>query len=120
MFKVLVCGGREYQKKLFVHEFLDELKTKQEAALNPITHIIHGGAQGVDDFAGLWGDRRGICVVTVYAQWTFYGNRAGPIRNKRMLQLRPSLVVAFPGGTGTKHMMQIAAEQQFPVIKAGW
>ena len=39
------------------------------------------------------------------------GKRAGPLRNQRMLdEGKPDLVVAFPGGGGTKDMVRRAVK----------
>jgi len=39
-------------------------------------------------------------------EWDELGKKAGPLRNQRMLdEGKPDLVVAFPGGGGTKDMV---------------
>ena len=42
------------------------------------------------------------------ADWTKHGKAAGPIRNQKMLDECPDLVVAFPGGKGTADMVRRA------------
>jgi hypothetical protein len=49
--------------------------------------------------------------------WKRYGNAAGPIRNQRMLEWGPDLVVAFAGGTGTAGMVALARAAGVPVIE---
>jgi hypothetical protein len=45
------------------------------------------------------------------ADWNTHGRAAGPIRNQRMLdEVKPELVVAFPGGRGTADMVRRARE----------
>jgi hypothetical protein len=40
------------------------------------------------------------------ADWGAHGKAAGHIRNTQMLvEARPALVVAFPGGAGTRNMI---------------
>jgi len=78
-------------------------------AETPITHLIQGGADGVDKFAGGWAAfKPGIVRYVCHAEWDKYGRMAGPIRNCRMLEWKPDLVVAFPGGAGTANMVKQA------------
>ena len=79
--------------------------------------VIEGGARGADRLARLWARARGIHVATVDALWDYYDNGAGPIRNQAMLQLRPDVVVAFPGGTGTADMVKRAKAAGIQVIE---
>jgi len=45
------------------------------------------------------------------ADWSRHGKSAGPIRNRQMLiEGRPDIVVAFPGGKGTANMIKQAVE----------
>jgi hypothetical protein len=101
--KVIVCGGRDYADKQRVESVLDEIHAK-----TPITELIQGGADGADRLAFGWACRaRGISnIVTHHAEWEKYGRRAGPIRNALMLEDKPDLVIAFPGGRGTANMIK--------------
>lgn len=72
--------------------------------------MAQGGATGADALARRWARWRGVWCVPYEADWNRYGKAAGPIRNERMLaDFRPDLVVAFPGGRGTAHMVDIAS-----------
>jgi len=101
--KVLVCGGRYYEDRTTLYRILDEVD-----ATYSITHLVHGGAKGADKLAGQWAAERGIMCLEVAAEWQKHGNRAGPLRNAKMLLLEPGLVVAFPGGAGTADMVRRA------------
>lgn len=105
--RVIVCGGRDYQDQDHVYQMLNELN-----AGSPITFLFHGNAKGADHLADLWGHRaklrQDIKIVPVPAKWKKYGSAAGPIRNKAMLGHGINLVVAFPGGRGTKNMIKQA------------
>ena len=80
--------------------------------LGPVARLGHGCATGADTLAGEWASLRSVPVSTFKAQWEKYGNTAGIKRNISMLAaFRPTLVIAFPGGTGTAHMVQIAREK---------
>jgi hypothetical protein len=51
------------------------------------------------------------------AEWKKYGPAAGPIRNQRMLDWGPDLVVAFSGGKGTADMVRRARAAGVEVIE---
>jgi hypothetical protein len=105
MSELLVCGGREYTERVFLFEKLDEFHERC-----PVSHLIHGGARGADTLAHQWALSREIPRITVHpAQWGRHGKRAGPIRNMAMLNSHPGVaVMAFPGGKGTQHMINLA------------
>ncbi len=104
--RLLVCGGRDFTNFEGLNEELTWL-----AGLHPITVIIHGGAQGADKLAGEWARLARIPVEIYPADWDKHGRAAGPLRNKRMIiEGKPELVLAFPGGRGTANMVQQARE----------
>lgn len=74
------------------------------------TVLIHGAASGVDTMGGEWADSRGVEVAAKPANWKRYGRAAGPIRNRAMLKESPDLLVAFPGNSGTRDMVEAAKE----------
>ena len=107
--KVLVCGGRDFDNFSFLSDELDKIG---------ITHLIHGGAEGADTLAGEWAYMNNIICTRYPALWHIYGKSAGPMRNQQMLDHgRPDLVVAFPGGKGTAHMVSIAKKANVKVIE---
>ena len=98
---VLVCGGRQYNRKDWLYKALDQLH-----AVSPINRIIHGGANGADTLADNWAQENNVSVTVFPADWNSYGYTAGPRRNKEMLSIgRPNVVLAFPGGRGTQDMI---------------
>jgi hypothetical protein len=99
--KVLVTGGRGFSNRTLLFASLDSLH-----ADHAFTMIIHGGASGADRLAGEWAASRGIPVEVYPADWQKYGRAAGPIRNQRMIDRKPDMVVAFPGGRGTADMVR--------------
>ena len=109
--RVLVCGGRDYANRELVFEILDAAHH-----YNPIELLIHGAAPGADNIAGKWADERLVPTQEFPADWKAHGRSAGPIRNKQMLETgRPHLVIAFPGGRGTKNMIDQARARNVPV-----
>ena len=67
--------------------------------------------------AGAWAEAQGISHEVFKADWDGLGAKAGPIRNRQMLEEgRPDLVVAFPGRSGTDHMKRSAQAAGIEVI----
>lgn len=110
--KVLVCGGRDFSDKELVFRTLDNL-SEEECT---ITEIVTGGARGADSLAIRWSGSRGVRSIVYPAQWKVHGKSAGPIRNRHMLvKEKPHLVVAFPGGAGTRNMTVLAMQHSTEV-----
>lgn len=91
--KVLVCGSRKLAGYDAVHTVLANLL--EDRGFEVFT-VIHGAAQGADTLAGIADHNLGLEVVSVPAEWEKYGKKAGPIRNQKMLDMKPGLVLAFP------------------------
>jgi len=125
--RVLVCGGRSYADKAKVYNTLDALceqrgmKGDEDACGNWMPkdiRIIHGGATGADALADDWAVVNWVPVDEFKADWARDGKAAGPLRNQRMLvDGRPDLVVAFPGGRGTADMVRRARAAGVEVIE---
>jgi len=110
---VLVCGGRDYRDDILMVKTLDKINHGW-----PITKLIHGGANGADELAGVWAKSKAIRVQEFRANWTRYGKAAGPMRNQRMIdEGQPKMVVAFPGGSGTADMISRAEKAGVPVVR---
>ena len=128
--KVLVCGGRSYRDRVYAFSVLDRLHAKYG-----FTCVVHGGAGavveetasqpeytiGADLLAGEWAKARGLEVrayPVTQAEWDQYGLSAGPRRNGLMLEKEsPELVVAFPGGRGTRNMTNKARWAHVKVVE---
>ena len=115
MLKVLVCGGRDFLDRSAVYAELNKLKSEVGDLF-----IIQGGARGADYLAGRWAIENGSAMAKIDANWLVYGKAAGPIRNTWMLELRPDLVLAFPGGVGTEGMIKSAEKVGVLTRKVGW
>lgn len=111
--RVLVCGGRDFDNRAFVWTHLDRIH-----ADSPITALMQGGARGVDRLASEWAaSKPDIQRFVCKADWAKHKKAAGPIRNARMLEWKPEIVVAFPGGNGTADMVRRAKAAAIPVIE---
>jgi hypothetical protein len=109
--KVLVTGGRGLSNCTLLFATLDHLH-----ADHAFTTLIHGGASGADRLAGEWATSRGIPVEDYPADWQRYGLAAGPIRNQQMLDEKPDMVVAFPGGRGTADMVRRVRQARIELV----
>lgn len=115
--RVLICGGRDYQDEKRVAQ---SLKNFQTYTGKTVTLIIAGGASGADFLATKVAKEQGIPWVEMPANWDKFGKAAGSMRNKAMLDLlKPDVVMAFPGGAGTRNMCIQAKAAKVSVLKLG-
>lgn len=111
--RVLICGGRDYCDAKRIWSVLDHYLTQAD----DFETVIHGAARGADSIAGEWAVARSVPVQAYPADWTL-GNSAGPARNAQMLREgKPTLVIAFPGGWGTRDMTHRAKRAGLPVLE---
>lgn len=110
--KLLVTGGRDFADRAFVFECLDRVDRKHTVML-----LVHGACPtGADRWADEWAQARGVTRMPFPAQWKELGDKAGPIRNQRMLDITaPEAAVAFPGGRGTGDMLRRLERAGVPV-----
>ena len=115
--RVLVCGGREFDNLDLFLTSMDDISTRLNFNnKQPIT-IIEGGARGADFMARCYAKYCGWELKEVKADWKKYGNAAGPLRNQQMLdEEEPDVVIAFPGGNGTRDMIDKARKAGIKVI----
>lgn len=111
--KILICGGRDYattdrdQIKHMV-AMLDRVAFKYAPF-----EIMEGGAPGADTMAWTWALIRGVRCDTYPADWAI----GRDIRNKHMIDQMPDMVVAFPGGDGTKNCCDQADAAGIRVVR---
>lgn len=113
--RILVTGGRDFNDRNLLQSTLNKLHSNY-----CFTLLIHGNARGADRLAGKWAEDRGINVLSCPADWERHGRAAGCIRNRRMLREGPDLVVGFPGGKGTRNMIEIATRAGIDVIEVSY
>lgn len=95
---VLICGGRDFN---------DYQKLEEAMKLLPFcpSMIIQGGARGADNLGKQWAINNDTHYAEVPALWNSLGKKAGNLRNKAMLILKPNYCIALPGGFGTRDMV---------------
>ena len=102
--KVVVSGSRywTYEKHAdVIRRFLKRLP--------PDTTLLNGGQKGVDTICAVIGKELNFYVPDAFmADWNKYYLAAGPIRNKKMLDQNPDVVLLFHDdilkSKGTKNM----------------
>jgi predicted Rossmann-fold nucleotide-binding protein len=117
---MIICGGRDYRPSQQEYNMVRVLIREME-----ITHVIHGGAKGVDTMLGnAIGHSKlvPVTMVVVPALWDKHGKSAGPKRNRAMAAIAERLdeegcpiVVCFTGGRGTADMRAVATEKDFHI-----
>jgi hypothetical protein len=132
---IVVCGSRHASEanrgyiRTVLNGYMPEASNVEEPT------IMHGACgwngnrsyssksmRGVDRWVHEEATDLGFWVEPMPADWTRDGKKAaGPIRNRRMLDRRPDLVLAFWDGKsrGTKDTMDEARRRGIPVVDAG-
>jgi hypothetical protein len=130
--RVLVCGGRAYgaiptqtrpggetneaivratAERERLADILNEFHAKEH-----FSTLICGNEGSAERLATQWANRNHIEIVVIHAGRQRKGFGATPERNERLLQEgRPDLIVAFPGGEMTRHMIDLAKSANIPV-----
>lgn len=142
--RVLVCGGRTFGKlnrypdgnpirddekaaeyrfgmDWLTRYFMDYLMDPYEETRYGELVIIHGNAKGGDTIAKDFATVHWLHEEPFPADWDRYRKRAGRIRNQQMLdEGKPDVVIAFPGGTGTRDMIRRARTAGVEVIEVDY
>lgn len=107
---VIICGSRHWQDRRAIEERVAELPEG--------TLVIYGGAPGADQMAATAALARGLRLVCFAPDWGRFGRAAGPRRNREMLDLQPTLVIAFRllgWSPGTDDLTREAERRGIPV-----
>lgn len=117
MFKVIICGSRDFNNFDLLKEKCDNiLKKKKEAGEEII--IISGCAKGADTLGEKYAVENKYKVLKFPADWSKYGKRAGYIRNEKMAE-EANACIAFLRDDkeckGTRNMISIARKKNLLV-----
>lgn len=109
--RLLVCGDRNWDNKEAIER---EIRARMPEV------VIQGEAKGADSIAREIALDLNIKVESFHALWHIYGRAAGPIRNKKMIEVgKPDEVIAFHSdmskSKGTKNMVALADLNKIPV-----
>jgi predicted Rossmann-fold nucleotide-binding protein len=110
---VVVCGGRAHlilpDEAYRLCEFHREHR---------IRTVLHGGARGVDAWAGLWATAHGLKVRVFRPNYDVpkAERRQAPLLRNEAMAREADAVIAFPGGRGTDRMVEAAERLGKPVL----
>lgn len=77
---------------------------------------MSGTANGADQLSERWAKEFGYLIKYFPANWEKYGKLAGYKRNKQMAEYADALIAFWDGKSkGTKHMIDLAKEQNLQV-----
>lgn len=108
--KIVVTGGREYTRLDTVRAVFGNLAEKPKL-------VIHGGARGADSLCEHVAHELGIPTLCFKPDWDLHGKKAGVLRNQEMVDYKPDLLLAFPGGVGTADMKRRCAKANIPMVE---
>ena len=112
-----VTGGRDYEDRDCVFRWLDA-RLEWARQQGKQVRLVVGDAGGADAHAREWACLRHVDFVEKIARWDLYGNPAGPMRNKEIIDERPDELIAFPGGSGTRNCVAQARRRGVRVVEA--
>jgi predicted Rossmann fold nucleotide-binding protein DprA/Smf involved in DNA uptake len=77
-----IVGCRNYTNYAEFEQYVETFVKSHNIKLNC---IISGGATGADKMAEIYASKHSIKIIIHKADWNKYGKRAGPIRNKLII-----------------------------------
>jgi hypothetical protein len=113
--KILFTGGRDFTNKAAVERLFNALFDCADEPFFP--KVIVGDARGLDNIVREISNERGYEVEVFKANWEAEGRVAGFNRNQRMVDTKPDLCIASPGGRGTQDCVDRCHKAGIPVLR---
>lgn len=113
MFKVIICGSREFDDYDLLKEKCDNILSKKKEAGEEIV-IISGCSRGADKLGEKYAEESGYEVLKFPANWEKYGKKAGYLRNEKMAEEANACIAFLKSGEeckGTKNMISLARKK---------
>jgi len=113
--RIVVAGSREFTDYGVAETFIDQCIASANGDSSPI--FISGGCRGADKIGEIYAEKHGFPVKICSADWSRYGRKAGPIRNRQMAQVADMVICFWDGKSkGTKSMIECAVRAGKTVI----
>ena len=110
--RVVIAGSRYFNDYgLFssvVDKYLCRIRTEYELI------IVSGHCYGTDLMAERYAKEHGFELEVYPADWSL-GRKAGPLRNKQMVDVADFAIAFYAGGAGTRSLITFAKEKNIPV-----
>lgn len=110
--RTIIAGSRTIADTALVYSAI-------ESAPFPITHVLSGGARGVDAAGEAWAKLHDVPLTLFPADWATHGKAAGPLRNRTMADLAEALILIWTGqpttSPGSANMLQEARKRHLLV-----
>ena len=109
MMRIVIAGSRRFEDYALLEPTLDRILNEQTDAIE----LISGHAKGADLLAEKYAKENELPIHIIKPDWKTYGQVAGPIRNRQMLDYAkeesPLVVVFWDGKSrGTKNTIGTA------------
>ena len=106
--KVIIAGTRSVDDYKLVVEAI------QRSGYN-ITEVVSGCATGIDRLGEQWARANNIPIKEMPADWSRFGNSAGPMRNRQMAEYADAAVIIWDGESrGTRNMIENMIRRKKP------
>ena len=106
--KVAIVGSRAWQDHDMVRDYVYSLDEDDT--------VVSGGAKGVDSWAQIYAEERGLKTLIFPADWDTHGKKAGHLRNHDIVENCDRLVAFWSdGSTGTANSISRARKAGRPV-----
>lgn len=118
--RILVCGGRHFDDYALLEKTIDDIVA--ENCLKGV-EIVSGHCDGADKLGELYAEKHFSALKIFPAEWKKYGKRAGPMRNKQMVDyisgFKNKIVIAFVSENtkGTRNTIALAKKANIRVIE---
>ncbi len=118
--RILVCGGRHFADYGLLEKTINGVIAKSGCS---DAEIVSGHCVGADRLGELYAEKHNAPVKIFPAEWKKYGKRAGPIRNKQMVDyiggFENKAVVAFVSANtkGTRNTITLAKKANIKVYR---
>jgi hypothetical protein len=108
--KLAVVGTRTFDREDILTAYLDRRRVAEASLM-----IISGGAPGADRLAAAYARRHCLPLLQFRADWATHGRRAGPIRNRQIVDGADELVAFWDEASpGTRISLDLAVQKRIP------